>query len=84
MQWYVCMYVCMYVCDVYDVTYIIYSFVLNSFASGTNVEMTAVAFAAPGIGVAEALLFGQDMKSTNRLTSITVQPQNDIVSRIEA
>lgn len=50
---------------------------------GTNVEMTAVAFAAPGIGVAEALLFGQDMKSTNRLTSITVQPQNDIVSRID-
>ena len=46
-------------------------------------EMTAIAFAAPGIGVAEALLFGQDMKSTNRLTSITVQPQNDIVSRID-
>lgn len=49
---------------------------------GPKVEMTAVAFAAPGIAVAEALLFGQDMKSTNRLTSITVQPQNDIVSRI--
>lgn len=50
---------------------------------GPHVEMTAIAFAAPGIGVAEALLFGQDMKSTNRLTSITVQPQNDIVSRID-
>ena len=47
-------------------------------------EMTAIAFASPGIGVAEALLFGQDMKSTNRLTSITVQPQNDIVSRIDS
>ncbi|CAJ1423519.1 unnamed protein product [Effrenium voratum] len=48
-----------------------------------RVEMTAVAFAAPGIGVAEALLFGRDVKSTNRLTSVTVQPQNDIVSRID-
>jgi len=50
---------------------------------GPHVEMTAIAFASPGIGVAEALLFGSDMKSTNRLTSITVQPQNDLVSRID-
>ena len=51
---------------------------------GPHVEMTAIAFASPGIGVAEALLFGSDMKSTNRLTSITVQPQNDLVSRIDS
>jgi len=51
--------------------------------AGRHVEMTAVAFAAPGIGVAEALLFGEDKLSTNRYTSVTVRPRQDIVSRID-
>ncbi|CAE7224846.1 unnamed protein product [Symbiodinium natans] len=51
--------------------------------AGRQVEMTAVAFAAPGIGVAEALLFGEDQLSTNRYTSVTVRPRHDIVSRID-
>eukprot|EP00913_Durusdinium_trenchii_P000852 g793.t1 len=44
---------------------------------GTNVEMTAVAFAAPGIGVAEALLFGvahacfDDVNNVNLLSLLT-------------
>lgn len=51
--------------------------------AGRHVEMTALAFAAPGIGVAEALLFGEDKLSTNRYTSVTVRPRHDIVSRID-
>ncbi|CAE7587658.1 unnamed protein product [Symbiodinium pilosum] len=51
--------------------------------AGRHVELTAVAFAAPGIGVAEALLFGEDKRSTNRYTSVTVRPRHDIVSRID-
>jgi len=49
----------------------------------TNLELPAVVFAAPGLETTSAVVFGEVLTDFLRTTAVTVQPANDVVSRID-
>jgi len=57
---------------------------VSASVAARNLSLPAIVFAAPGLSATSFVVYGQTRNAALARTSLTVQPDNDIVSRVDA